>query len=83
MGGCCLELVTMDESTVSAKPFLDAIVMEDCESDGGLPDSPRTNESEWLRIFCTAYDALDQLVAPETGTRRWGRRFSKGNAMKT
>ena len=74
MGGG--ELVTADEPTVVSEPFLDAVVVEDGEGDGGLSDTPRTDESDWGEIFCEADDLVDQLVTPETDSRWLWRRFS-------
>ena len=69
--GC--ELVTTDESPVITKPFLDAIVVEDCQGYGCFPDATRTDESDWTEIFCKGDDAFDKFVTPETGPRRRGR----------
>ena len=71
------ELVATDEPTVGSEPFLDTIVVEDGESDGRFPDSPRADESDWCEIFCEADDLLDQTLASITGPRRWGRQLSK------
>ena len=46
MSGRGGELVATDETTVVAKSFLDAIVMEDGQGDGCLADSPCTDESQ-------------------------------------
>ena len=67
------ELVTSDEPTVVSKSFLDAIVVEDGESDGCFPDPPCADESDWSEMFCEADDVLNQLLASETGPRRRGR----------
>ena len=53
------ELVATDEPTVGSEPFLDAIVVEGGQSDGRFPNPPRTNESDWSKIFCEANDLLD------------------------
>jgi hypothetical protein len=58
------ELVATNEPAVLAKPLLDAIVVEDSESDG-CEGSGETN------------DLFDQFIAPETGSRRRGRRLSR------
>jgi len=71
------ELVATDEPTVGSEPFLDAIVVEDGESDRRFPNPPCTDESDWSEIFCEANDLLDQVLPPETGPRRRGRRLSK------
>ena len=39
----CWELVASDKSTVFAEPPLDAIVVEDSQSDGRLADPASTN----------------------------------------
>ena len=70
------ELVTADKPTVISKLFLDAIVVEDGESDGCFPNSPCADESDWSEIFCEADDLLDQILPSETSPRRWGRRLS-------
>ena len=67
------ELVATDESTIIAKPFLDAIVMEDGQRDGCLANPSSTDESNGFQIFCQTGDVLDQLFASETGPRWWGR----------
>jgi len=71
------ELVATDEPAVVSKPFLDAIVVEDGESDGRFPNTPCADESDWGEIFCEADDLLDQILASETGPRRRGRRLSR------
>jgi len=71
------ELVATDKPTVGPKPFLDAIVMEDGESNGCFPNPPCADESDWSEILCKANDLLDQILASETGPRWWGRRLSK------
>ena len=71
------ELVATDEPAVLAEPFLDAVVVEDGQSNRRLPDPPYANESDGRELFGEANDLLDQLVASETGPRRRGRRLSK------
>ena len=61
------EFVATDKPTVMAKPFLDAIVVEDSQSDGGLANSASTDESDGREVFCEADDLLDQLVASKEG----------------
>ena len=82
MSGRGGELVTTDEPTVISKPFLDAIVVEDSESNGRFSDSSWADESEWGEALCGTDDLLDQLATPETGPWRRGRRFSKRNVMQ-
>ena len=76
------ELVTADEPTVVSEPFLDAIVMEDSQNDGRFPYPPCTDKGDGGEFFCEANDILDQLVAPETGPRWRGRRFSRRDAIQ-
>ena len=45
------ELVATDESPVVSESFLDAIVVEDGESDGRFPDPPWTDESGWGEVL--------------------------------
>ena len=59
MGARRGELVTADESTVIAKPFLDAIVVEDGQRDGCLADPPGTDESDGFQVFGEVNDLLD------------------------
>ena len=73
MAARCGDLVTADEPTAVSKSLLDAIVVEDGQSNRCLPDSSCADESDWSEGFCEANNLLDQLVAPETGPR-WRRR---------
>ena len=57
------EFVAADEPAILAKSPLDAIIVEDGQSNGCLANSTGTNESDWLEVFCRADDLLDQLVA--------------------
>jgi hypothetical protein len=70
------ELVATDEPTVVAKPLLDAIVVEDGQSDGRLSNSTSTDESGWSEVFCQPNNLLDQMVASKAGPWRWGWGFS-------
>ena len=67
------ELVATDESTVNAKPFLDAIVMEHAQRNRCLADPSGTNESDGSQVFSETDDLVDQIIAPITGPwrRRW------------
>ena len=67
------ELVAADEPTVVSEPSLDAIVVEDGQSDCCFPDPACTDESNRSEVFCEADIVLNQVVAPETGPRRRGR----------
>ena len=71
------ELVATDESTIASKPCLDAIMVEDGQSDGCFPDPPWTDESDWSEVFSEANDFLDQVVASKTGPRPRGGKFSE------
>ena len=53
------ELITTDEPTVIAKPFLDAIVVEDRESDRSFPDTPCTDDSDGFQVYDETNDLLD------------------------
>jgi hypothetical protein len=53
------ESITTDEATIVTESLLDPIVMEDCESDGCLPDSTGTNESDRREVFRQTDDLLD------------------------
>ena len=76
------ELVATNEPTVVAKPFLDPIVVEDSQSDGGLANTARANESDWKKVLSEINYVLDQLVTSKEGS--WGRRgeFSKEASFK-
>ena len=67
------ELVATNESTVVAEPVLDAIMVEDSESDICFPNSSCTDESDWFGIFRKFDNVLDQLFASETRPGRRGR----------
>jgi len=75
------ELIATNESTVIAEPLLDAIMVEDRQSNGCFPDPPCADESDWSEIFGETKNPLDQFVPSEAGPRRLRRQFSK-NAMK-
>ena len=74
------ELVAADESTLAAETLLDAILMEDIESNGSFSDSPRTDESDWSEVFSEINDLFDQFATSKTSPRRRGRRFSRRDA---
>ena len=76
------ELVAADEPAVVSEPLPDSVVVEDGQSDGSFPDSLCTDEGDRSEILCETDDALDQIVAPETGPRRWGRQFSRRDTMQ-
>ena len=65
--------VNSDEPMILAKPLLDAIVMEDGQSDEHLADPANTDRSDRGETFRKSDDLVDQIVATETGFRRWRR----------
>ena len=71
------ELIATNEPTVLAKPLLDAIVVEDGQSDRRLPDSSCAGESDGCEVSGETNDLLDQLIASKTGPRWRGRRLSR------
>ena len=76
MGERGRELVATDEPTVVAKPFLNAIVVENGQGDGSFPNPTRPDESDWCATVGETNDLLDQFVASETGPWRRGWGFS-------
>jgi len=76
------ELIATDKPTVGSEPFLDTIVVEDGESNGCFSNPPYADEGDWSEIFCEVDNLLDQVLASETGPRRWGRRLSKSPKCK-
>ena len=75
------ELVTADESTIVAKPLLDAIVVEDREGNRCFSDPPCTYESDGFKFLNEPENPFDQSVASNTGPGWWGRWFSRRNTM--
>ena len=69
----CRKLVTTNKSAVVTKSTFDATMVEDGQRDGCLANPSGTDESNGCQIFCKTNDLLDQLVAPETCLRWWGR----------
>ena len=67
------EPVAADESTVNAKPFLDAIVVEEGEGNGCFSDPTCTNECDGFEILGQSDNLIDQLPTSETGPRSRGR----------
>ena len=65
------ELVTSDKPTVFTKPLLDAIVVQDGQSDGRLSDSSSADESDWCKAIDEMDNLLDQFVASKNGPRWW------------
>ena len=74
MGERGRELVTTDEPTVVAKPFLDAIVVENGQGDGSFPNPTYPDERDWCAAVGETNDLLNQFIASESGPwwRGWG-----------
>ena len=53
------KLVATDKSTIISEPFLNAIVVEDGEGDGCLPNPPCANESGRFELYGVTDDLLD------------------------
>jgi len=69
------ELVTSNEPTVVAKPSFDAIVVENRQSDGCLPDPTGTYQSGRGEVFRETDDLFDQSITSKEGPRWWRWRF--------
>jgi hypothetical protein len=67
------ELIAANKSAIFAKPILDARVVEGGQRDGCLADPSDTDKSNGRQVFSEDNDLFDELVASETGPRRWGR----------
>ena len=76
------ELIASDEPPVVTKQFLNAIVVEDGESDRRFANATGTDESDGIELFDKTNDRLDQLVATETSLQRWRRRLSERTRFK-
>jgi hypothetical protein len=72
------ELIAADESTVIAKPGLDAIVVEDGESDGGFPNPSCTDEGDGFEVFGETNELLDQFIASKKVPGRGGGNSPRG-----
>jgi hypothetical protein len=77
------KLIAADKSAVVAESIFDPIVVEDCESNGRLPDAPCADESDGFEVFSEPYDLFNQLVTSETVPRCRGRRFTRREAAET
>ena len=53
------ELVAADEATVVAESLLDSTVVEDGQSNRGLPNTAGADESNWVKVFCEINCLLD------------------------
>jgi hypothetical protein len=74
MGTRSWKLIATNESTVFAKPLLDAIMVEDCQGNRCFPDSACADKSDGSEVFSEANDLLNQITASETRPgRRWWR----------
>ena len=69
-------MITTDEPAIVSEASLDAVVVEDGQSNRSFPNSPWANESDWSEVFRKIGDLFDQLVASETGSWRWRRGFA-------
>ena len=69
-------MIATNEPAIVSKPLLDAIVVEDSEGDGCLPDPSWADESEWSEVLSEVDDLLNQIVASKTGPRTRGRGLS-------
>ena len=58
---------------ILAESLLDAIVMEDSQSNRHLANPAGTNESDWSETFYQSDDLLNQVITAETGYRCPGR----------
>jgi hypothetical protein len=78
----CWELVATNEPTIVTKSLLGAVVVENSQCDGSLPDPACTNESNWCEILSEANNLLDEFVASkEDPWWRW-RGFSRYTRCK-
>ena len=68
------ELVATNEPAVVPEPSLDAIVVEDRQSNGCLADPPWTDQSDRGEVFSEINNLLNQVVASMAGPwrRGWG-----------
>ena len=71
------KLIATDKPAVVSEPFLDTIVVYDSQSDGRLPDPPRTDEGDWSEVPSEVNDLLDEFVTSETGPRWRGWGFTR------
>ena len=70
-------MIAADKPAVISKTSLDAIVVENGQSDGRFSNPPCTDEGDWSEVFCETNDLFDQLVASEAGSWWRGRRLSE------
>jgi hypothetical protein len=61
--------------------LFDPIVVKDGQGYRRLSDPAWTDEGDGGEVSSEIEDFLDQIVTPETGSRRWGRQFSNGDAV--
>ena len=59
MGTRGRELIATDESTIIAKSFLNAMVVQDSEGDGCFPNPPCANESDRFKVFSETNDIFN------------------------
>ena len=53
------ELVASDDPPIVTETLLDAVVVEDRQSDGCFANPPWTDESDWGEAFCEVNDLVD------------------------
>lgn len=53
------KLIATHEPTVVAKPFFDAIVVEDSKGDGCLPNPASPNQRNWSEPLCETNDLFN------------------------
>ena len=82
MGERGRETVAADEPTIFAKPLFNRVVVEDGQSDGCLPNSAYTDESDGRKADYETNGLLNQLVTSKQVPRWWGRRFYRCTRFK-
>ena len=75
------EFITTNEPTVIVKPFLDAKVMKDRESDRSFSNPPCTDECDGFEVFGETDHFRNKFTPSETGPWGWGRQSSQGSAV--
>ena len=75
------ELVATDEPAAVAKPFLDAIVVEGSQSNGGLANSAGTDESDEREVFRQCNHTADQLATSKQALGAGGLSLGDGERV--
>ena len=70
------ELVASDDPPIVTETLLDAVVVEDCESDRCFADPSWTDQSDWGQVFSETNNLLNQIITSTAGPWRWGRGFT-------